>query len=110
MFTEIALAESGIPQTPAREKVRWLSGASAGPPSGPMGFRVSTARHGVRVKKLRLPPGGGGLKFAVMLASALIENVVEADPAEKLPPIPDQPLKIKPVLGVALSNTSVPDV
>jgi hypothetical protein len=48
MFTETLLADAGIPHAPARAKVR--RAARAGPPSDPFAFRVSTTRHGARVK------------------------------------------------------------
>jgi len=59
---------------------------------------------------LRLALGGGEAKFAVTLALALIENIVEAESAANPPPVPDQLLNTKPPLGVALSDTADPGV
>ncbi|HVR97721.1 MAG TPA: hypothetical protein VMW27_13965 [Thermoanaerobaculia bacterium] len=51
-LTETARAESGTPQVAAaRAKLRATPEPSAGPPSGPFGLRVSTARQGVVVWK-----------------------------------------------------------
>src|SRR5258707_15648145 len=47
----IAVAVDGIPQTPVTGKLRIVLAASAGPPEGPTGLRVSATRQGVTVKK-----------------------------------------------------------
>ena len=55
-FSEYAKAFEGIPQLPAGiVKLRIVSAEKAGPPNGPLGFRVSTRRHGVTGTK-RSPP------------------------------------------------------
>jgi hypothetical protein len=50
-FKETAFAVVGIPHRLARTKSRSTPAASAGPPNGPAGSRVSATRHGVTVKK-----------------------------------------------------------
>ena len=49
---EMARAVEGMPQTPPSGKVRARGDGAhtrAGPPQGPAGLRVSTARHGATV-------------------------------------------------------------
>src|SRR6266542_1331668 len=46
----IALVPGGMPHWLAMTKVRSALAASAGPPYGPAGLRVSATRHGVTVK------------------------------------------------------------
>jgi len=48
---DTVLASDGIPHTPATGKTRAPFATSAGPPAGPLGFRVSKTRHGLTVKK-----------------------------------------------------------
>src|SRR5262245_48002875 len=46
MLRASAFAPEGMPQRPVRAKVRTVPPPSAGPPSGPGAWRVSTRRHG----------------------------------------------------------------
>src|SRR5436309_13972790 len=49
MLTATALAVAGMPQGPETAMTRWLPGGMAGPPPGPLGFRVSNSRQGATV-------------------------------------------------------------
>src|SRR5690242_1674253 len=49
-FTATLLAEMGMPHAPTSPNVRPDWAARAGPPRGPAGFRVSTARQGINGK------------------------------------------------------------
>src|SRR5258708_27130243 len=48
-FADTARAVAGMPQRPARAKLRSAPAARAGPAQEPAGFRVSSTRHGGRV-------------------------------------------------------------
>jgi hypothetical protein len=49
VLTTTEVAFEAIPHRPWIRKTRSEFAASAGPPNGPVGWRVSTARHGVTV-------------------------------------------------------------
>src|SRR5215471_4509359 len=68
-LTEMAAADFGIPQAPARVKSRFAPACRAGPPEGPSGLRVSTIRHGA-TEKYPYPRGfgvrvGGGVEVGL---------------------------------------------
>jgi hypothetical protein len=96
---------AGILQVPEIVKLREVSAAMGGPPSGPMGLRVSTKRHGVAGTKCNALAGETGFasKFAVTDVLAVRVRHPAAFTATPL-----QPVKIWSAAGFAVRQTVEP--
>ena len=72
-MTTTAVADAGISQSPVTGNARTEFAASAGPPEGPGGFRVSATRQGATVKK---PLPGGAASICCTKSPLLAANCV----------------------------------